>query len=86
MLRHLRHTVDNMPGLGFKGDEVGTHSIHSSLVMALWLVKLPVSTIILLGRWCSDTFLLYVWRKIKEFSTGVSADIVSNEIISQFLI
>ena len=39
MMRHLKHTVDNMSGLGFTGREVGTHSIRSSLAMALYLKK-----------------------------------------------
>ena len=79
MFRHLRHTVDNMGGLGFSGKDVGTHSIRSSLAMALYLAKRPVSTIILLGRWCSDAFLLYIRRQVQEFSTGVSADMISHQ-------
>ena len=65
MFRHLRHTVDNMGGLGFSGKDVGTHSIRSSLAMALYLAKRPVSTIMLLGRWCSDAFLLYIRRQVQ---------------------
>ena len=57
MLTHIRHTVNNMKGLGFTGSEVGTHSIRLSLVMSLYLSKRPVSTIMLLGRWSSDAFL-----------------------------
>ena len=79
MLKHLRHTVNNMTGLGFNGSEVGTHSIRSSLAMALYLARRPVSTIMLLGRWCSDAFLLYIRRQVQEFSTGVSADMIANE-------
>ena len=79
MMRHLRNTVDNMNGLGFKGSDVGTHSIRSSLAMALYLKKRMVSTIMLIGRWSSDAFLLYIRRQIQEFSAGVSADMVSQE-------
>jgi hypothetical protein len=79
MLQHLRHTVNNMTGLGFDGTEVGTHSIRSSLAMALYLAKRPISTIMLLGRWSSDAFLLYIRRQVQEFSTGVSSDMVANE-------
>ena len=60
MLLYLRHTVNNMSGLGFTGDDVGTHLIRLSLAMALYLAKITVATIMLLGRWCSDAFLLYV--------------------------
>ena len=60
MLTHIRHTVNNMSGLEFKGEEVGTHSVRSSLAMVLYLSKRPISTIMLLGRWSSDAFLLYI--------------------------
>ena len=79
MYKHLSHTVDNMTGLGFTGKDVGTHSIRSSLAMALYLKKRMVSTIMLIGRWCSDAFLLYIRRQVQEFSSGVSADMVSQE-------
>ena len=79
MFEHLTHTVDNMPNLGFTGKDVGTHSIRSSLAMALYLAKRPVCTIMLIGRWCSDAFLLYVRRQVQEFSAGVSADMVNQD-------
>ena len=79
MTTQLKHTVDNMSGLGFTGKDVGTHSIRSSFAMALYLSKRAISTIMLLGRWCSDAFLLYVRRQVQEFSAGVSADMVSQE-------
>ena len=79
MMRHLKTTVDNISGLGFTGKDVGTHSIRSSLAMALYLKKRQVSTIMLIGRWSSDAFLLYIRRQVQEFSAGVSADMVSQE-------
>ena len=79
MLTQIRHTVNNMDGLGFTGAEVGTHSIRSSLAMALYLAKRPITTIMLLGRWSSDAFLLYIRRQVQEFSKGVSADMVTND-------
>ena len=68
-----------MSGLGFSGKDVGTHSIRSSLAMALYIAKLPVTTIMLLGHWSSNAFFLYIRQQIQEFSAGVSADMVSNE-------
>ena len=79
MLHHIKNTVDNMKGLGFTGKDVGTHSVRASLAMALYLSRRPVSTIMLIGRWCSDAFLLYIRRQVQEFSAGVSADMVSQE-------
>ena len=77
MFEHIFNTVNLMMGLGFTGDDVGNHSIRSSLVMALYLAKRAVSTIILIGYWCSDTFLLYVHRQVQECSLGISADMVA---------
>ena len=70
LMTHLKYTVNNMEGLGFTGEEVGTHSIRSSLAMALYLARRPVSTIMLLGRWSSDAFLLYIRRQVQEFFGG----------------
>ena len=77
IFKHISHTVENIDGLGFSGKDVGTHSIRSSLAMTLYLAKRPVSTIMLLGRWSSDAFLLYIRRQVQEFSSGVSTDMVS---------
>ena len=33
----------------------------------------------LLGRWSSDAFLLYIRRQVQEFSTGVSSDMLKHE-------
>ena len=80
MFQHISVTVDSMQDtLGFDGSKVGTHSIRSSLAMALYLARRPITTIMLIGRWCSDAFLLYVRRQVQEFSTGVSADMTQNE-------
>ena len=79
MYEQILNTVDNMTGLGFTGADVGNHSIRSALAMALYLSKRLISTIMLLGRWSSDAFLLYIRRQVQEFSAGVSADMVSQE-------
>ena len=79
MMKHLQHTVDNISGLGFTGKDIGTHSIRSSFAMALYLSRRPVSTIMLMGRWSSDAFLLYIRRQVQEFSKGVSSDMVQQE-------
>jgi hypothetical protein len=58
--------------LGYKADEVGTHSLRSGSAMAMYLVGVPVYTIMLIGRWSSDAFLRYIRRQVQEFSQGVS--------------
>jgi hypothetical protein len=42
-------------------------------------VGAPVFTIILLGRWASVAFLLYISKQLKDFSKGVSNKMIQNE-------
>ena len=79
MTTQLKHTVDTMSGLGFTGKYVGTRSICSSFVMALYLSKRAISPIMLLEQWCSDAFLLHVGRQVQEFSAGLSVGMVLQE-------
>lgn len=57
--------------LGFTEDEVGTHSIRASTAMALYLSRVPVFVIMLIGRWSSDAFLNYIRKQVQDFSKGV---------------
>jgi hypothetical protein len=70
MLRDFIATVD--PDLNLKPSEVGLHSLRSSAAMAMYLNKVPVYTIMLLGRWSSDAFLRYIRKQVQEFSNDVS--------------
>ena len=81
LLKHIRMTVDviGKSVLGFSGKDVGTHSIRSSLAMALYLQRKQISTIMLIGRWSSDAFLLYIRRQVQEFSSGVSRAMASQD-------
>jgi len=65
--------------LGFSANELGLHSARSGAAMAMYLAKVPVYTIMLLGHWSSDAFLRYIRRQVKEFSKGVSQRMIMNE-------
>ena len=58
--------------LGIDAKQVGTHSLRSSCAMLLYLTNVRTSTIMLLGRWKSDAFLLYLRRQVKEFTQQVT--------------
>jgi hypothetical protein len=58
--------------LGFHPKDIGLHSAGSGAAMAMYLSGVPVYTIMLLGRWSSDTFLWYIRKQVKEFRKGVS--------------
>jgi hypothetical protein len=63
--------------LGINADAVGTHSLRSSCAMLLYLANVRTSTIMLVGRWKSDAFLLYLRRQVKEFTAGVTNQMVT---------
>jgi hypothetical protein len=65
--------------LGFTKDEVGIHSIRSGGAMAMYLSNIPVYTIMLLGRWSSDAFLLYIRKQVQQFSAGVAERMVAHQ-------
>ena len=69
--------------LGYTADEIGCHSIRSGAAMAMYLanhpIRVPTYTIMLQGRWCSDAFLRYIRKQVKEFSKGVSEAMISKE-------
>jgi hypothetical protein len=65
--------------LGFNPKKLGLHSARSGAAMAMYLGRVPVVTIMLLGRWASDAFLRYIRKQVQEFSKGVSQRMVSHE-------
>ena len=75
-LRNFIATVDKKWGLN--SDDVGLHSMRTSAAMAMYLNKIPVCTIMLLGRWSSDAFLRYIRKQVTEFSNDVSRKMILN--------
>jgi hypothetical protein len=63
--------------LGFPAELLGTHSNRSAAAMAMYLNGIPPYTIMLLGRWSSDAFLLYIRKQVQEFSRGVSSRMIN---------
>ena len=77
----LRRTVKsmNINDLGFGPNEIGTHSIRSGGAMSMKLANISDSTIRLIGRWKSDSFLKYIRVQIKQFSSNLSRRMLENE-------
>ena len=68
--------------LGFHSDEAGTHSIRSGSTMAMYLAKVPVYTIMLIGRWSSDAFLRYIRKQVEQFSHNISRRMIQHQHFS----
>ena len=58
--------------LGFKAEQVGTHYQRSVAAMAMYLGECLVYTIVMIGRWSSDAFLIYIRKQVEQFSHNVS--------------
>jgi hypothetical protein len=65
--------------LGFKPEEVGTHSIRSGAAMAMYLTGTPIYTIMLIGRWTSDSWLHYIRTQVEDFTKDISTRMSSSE-------
>ena len=58
--------------LGFGIMEMGAHSLSSGAEVAMYLSGVSPLTMMMIQRWISDAFLLYLWKKLACFSTTVS--------------
>ena len=67
--------------LGFKPEDIGTHSNRCAAAMAMFMDDTPVYMIMLMGWWSSDAFLKYIRRQVLEFSKGVLIRMIRNNII-----
>ena len=75
-------TFLNLDKKGLVPDQVGSHSLRAGGAMAMHLNKVDHNTIKKMGRWSSDTFLMYIHEQIAAFSSGISKQ-MSNPIVFQ---
>jgi hypothetical protein len=47
--------------------------------MSLFLMNHPVHKIMILGRWSSDAFLVYIRPQVLEWTNNMSRDMINNE-------
>ena len=65
-------TRDNLPARGFSIDRIGNHSLRSGGAVALKLAGYDSDIIKKLGRWSSNTYLLYIQSQIANLTTGIA--------------
>jgi hypothetical protein len=79
-IKYLRAFIKNIPKwYGIQEKEVGNHTWRSSSAMAMYLNEVPVFTIMLMGRWSSDAFLLYIRTSVVQFSNDVATRMIRNQ-------
>ena len=74
MTRAVRIAVADL-GLernGLSPAQVGSHSLRAGGAMAMYLNNVPHDTVRKIGRWQSDTFLMYIHEQIAAFAHRVS--------------
>ena len=63
---------------GFTADDIGTKSLRSGAAMSLFLTNHSVHKIMILGRWSSDAFLVYIRPQVLEWTDNMSDDMILN--------
>ena len=79
-LKLLRHTCKTFGGretFGFDAHEIGNKSLRSGAAMALFLKNHSVAKIMILGRWSSDAFLVYIRPQVLEWANNMSTDMTN---------
>ena len=64
------------PTFGYSAADIGTKSIRSGAAMSLFLMNHPVHKIMILGRWSSDAFLVYIRPQVLEWTNQMSSDMI----------
>ena len=81
MIKLLRQGAESMgfEKLGFRPEEIGTHSIRSGGAMAYYLLPgMSDSQVMFFGRWKSQAFLNYIRAQVDRFHAGYSTKIVQS--------
>ena len=86
MIASLRAAVEAIgeEKIGFKSSEIGTHSIPSGAAMVMFLDKIPVYVIMIIGRWSSDVFLKYIRKQVEQFSHNVARRMIKTSCTETF--
>jgi len=66
-------------GYGMKPSDLGTRSIRSGAAMALFLMDHSIEKIMILGRWSSDAFLVYIRPQVLEWTNIMAQDMARNK-------
>jgi hypothetical protein len=77
----LQKTVQLKPPMyfGYAHTSIGTHTIRSGAAKALYLADAPPHKIMLLGRWSSDAFLLYLRPEVLSSFSQLSKDMIQTD-------
>ena len=78
----LRYTCATLGGknvFGFDRTDIGTKSIRSGAAMGLFLANHSTERIMLMGRWLSQAFLVYIRPQVIEWTNNMSRDMIRHD-------
>jgi hypothetical protein len=73
--RQLKQAVSatGLDRKGFRPENISSHSLRAGGAMAMHLNDISAHQIRKMGRWSSDTFLMYIHEQVAAFSAGISS-------------
>jgi hypothetical protein len=78
-LRHACSTLGGKRVFGFDKQDIGTKSIRSGAAMGLFLANHSTERIMLMGRWLSQAFLVYIRPQVIEWTNNMSCDMIRHD-------
>jgi hypothetical protein len=79
LMRSLCSHLGGKTVFGFGPADIGNKSLRSGAAMALFLANHSPAKIMILGRWVSDTFLVYIRPQVLEWTSTMSVDMIHLE-------
>jgi hypothetical protein len=76
LLRYTCQIYGGKPTFGFSPNEIGNRSLRSGAAMSLFLKNHSTAKIMILGRWSSDAFLVYIRPQVLEWTNNMSKDMI----------
>jgi hypothetical protein len=75
-LQHACATLGGKKVFGFGPMDIGTKSLRSGAAMGLFLANHSTERIMLMGRWLSKAFLVYIRPQVIEWTNNMSSDMI----------
>ena len=77
LMRHTCYVHGGKETFGFDPHDIGNKSIRSGAAMALFMMDHSISKIMILGRWSSDAFLVYIRPQVLEWANNMSQSMIA---------
>jgi hypothetical protein len=78
-LRTTYTVLGGKSAFGYSATETGTKSIRSGAAMGLFLMNHSSERIMLMGRWLSQAFLVYIRPQVVEWTNNMSGDMIHHD-------